>query len=104
MSEIKNAIISNIQITKADHDILTAWLNFDFGDYQQGFGGYTLYSPRFGDSKFSGRFIWRVMEITDVLEGSQLKGNAIRVRMDNDKIKAIGHIIREDWFCPDDEV
>lgn len=104
MSESKNAIIKSATITNDDHGVLTAWLTLDYGDSCQGFGGYCLYLPKsFTHHKrhtVAGHFIWRCMEIAGASAWDKLPGKTIRVRGTHSGIEAIGHIVKEDWFCP----
>jgi hypothetical protein len=102
--ESKNAVIKSARITTDDHGCLSAWLDLDFGGTGQGFGGYALYLPKsFTNHEMksvAGHFIWRVMEIADVTEWSRLPGKTIRVKGDHCGIESIGHIVKDDWFCP----
>lgn len=104
MIEERNAIITHAEITNDDHGLLTAWLTLDYGGMGQGFGGYCLYLPKsFTHHKLlshAGHFIWRVMEIAGVEKWSQLPGKTIRVRHQHSGVEAIGHIVKNDWFCP----
>jgi hypothetical protein len=112
--EIKNAIIDRLSLDTGDRGLLTAWLHLDYGDgCHQGFGGFTLYLPKSythftekGD--FAGHFIFRCMEIAGVDAWDKIKGKSIRVKYEdgqgfNRSIKAIGHITKDDWFCPSED-
>lgn len=104
---IYNAIIEKVSIDDADRGLLTAWLYLDYGGSGQGFGGYSLYLPKSFDHhkmlSHAGHFIWRCMEIGGVNKWHDLRGKTIRVRIDNGLAKAIGHIVKDDWFCPADD-
>lgn len=105
--EIKNAVIENATLTAEDHGLLSAWLTLDYGGSGQGFGGYALYLPK-GFAKHelksvAGHFVWRVLEIAGVKEWGQLKNKTIRVKVNDSGIQAIGHIVNDDWFCPDND-
>ena len=104
MDEIKNAVIESVELTSDDHGVLSAWLFLDYGGSGQGFGGYSLYLPKsFTHHKLAspaGHFIWRCMEVAGVTEWSKLPGKTIRVRGNRVGIEAIGHIVKDDWFCP----
>ena len=106
---IQNAVIESATITSDDHGLLSAWLSLNYGGSGQGFGGYSLYLPKtFRHHTLespAGHFIWRCMEIAEVTEWSKLKGKTIRVRKADEwgQIEAIGHIVKDDWFCPSDD-
>ena len=102
-----NAVIESASITRGDYGMLSAWLTLNYGGSGQGFGGFSLYLPKsFKHHKLesvAGHFIWRVLEIAEVDEWSQLAGKTIRVRKTDawGRIIAIGHIVKDDWFYPE---
>lgn len=101
----KNAIIESATIDVCEYGLLTIWLNLSYGSSGQAFGGYNLYSeksdPR--DKNVAGHFIWRVMEIAGVKNWAHLAGKTIRVKCDHAHVEAIGHIVKDDWFCPSED-
>lgn len=109
MIETMNAVITYAKITNDDHGLLTAYIGLSYGDGgAQAFGGYSLYLPKsFTHSKreagYAGHFIWRVLEVAGVSEWSELVGKTVRARAEHSKVHAIGHIIKNDWFCPAEE-
>jgi hypothetical protein len=108
MIEIQNAIIESASITTGDRGFLDCWLHLNYGNScGQGFGGYCLYLPKsFTHHKLesiAGHFLFRVMEIAGVTSFDDLKGMSIRVKGDFTSIKAIGHIVKDDWFSPSED-
>jgi len=105
--EQKNAVITSARI-EIERGVLTMWLSLDYGTgSQQGFGGYALYLPKSyrhsnKQSNFAGHFIYRVLTIAGVKSFDDLVGKSIRVKADFDKVHAIGHIIKDEWY-PIDE-
>lgn len=104
MIETKNAVIKSVRLTTADYGCLSAWLELDYGNSGQGFGGYVLYLPHGAKHHrlegTAGHFIYRCIEIGGVEKWEQLPGRTIRVRSEHDKVHAIGHIVKDDWFNP----
>jgi hypothetical protein len=106
MDETRNAIIESATITDGDRGLLTAWIHLDYGGSGQGFGGLALYLPtsfRHHDPSgpnYAGHFIWRVMEVAGVSNWADLPGKTVRVKLARGAARAIGHIVKDDWFNP----
>jgi hypothetical protein len=105
--EIKNAVITKAVITCEERGFLDAWLTLDYGGSGQGFGGYVLYVPKsFQHHKtesVAGHFIFRCMEVAGVTDWESIVGKTIRVKCEHNKVHAIGHIIKDDWFSPSED-
>ena len=105
--DIKNAVIEKVSLTCGDRGFMDAWLYLDYGGSGQGFGGYVLYMPKsFSHHKLesvAGHFLFRCMEIAGASSWETMKGKTIRVRGNRGCIEAIGHIVKDDWFCPKED-
>lgn len=104
--EIKNAVITDAKFDTERG--LSIWVCLDYGGSGQGFGGYLLYGPKgwaahANPGNFAGHFIWRLFEVAGVDDWSKLAGRTVRVRANHGNVKAIGHIIKDDWFDPSEE-
>lgn len=100
-----NAIIEEVNIT-IEQGFLTMDLCLDSGYYTSLFGGEVLYSNNENSSRANvcGLFLYRCMQIAGVDNLKDITGKAIRILIgDDDKIEAIGHIVKEDWFDPSQE-
>lgn len=104
---IENAVIESTEIDMGDRGLLTAWIELAYSSGGQGFGGYALYLPKGWAhhelKSFAGHFIFRALEVAGVEKWSQLKGKTVRVRHTCVHVEAIGHIIKDDWFCPESD-
>ena len=105
--KIQNAIIEAATISYGDRGFLDVWITMDYGGSGQGFGGYTLYLPKsFSHHTIespAGHHIFRCMEIAGVTNWDKMKGKSVRVLTENGLIKAIGHIVKDDWFNPSED-
>lgn len=104
MNNTKNAKITSVVITNADHGLLTCFVNLEHESGAQGFGGYQLYTPKFPKRDHTGFFLWRIMETVGVSRIEDLKGKIVRIEGGHSKIDAIGHVIEDKWFNPSKEM
>lgn len=101
----QNAVIESVSLTTDERGLLTSYLTLDYGGCGQGFGGFALYLPpswthhdKF--APYAGHWIFRVMEIAGVSNWKDLPGKTIRVKSSWTDVEAVGHIVKNDWFCP----
>jgi hypothetical protein len=73
----------------------------DTADGNYGIGGYALYSSPKDPANACGYFLRRVMDVVGVESWNDLPGKYIRVNISKD---AIGNIIKDDWFYPEQEL
>lgn len=108
-----NAQIESASIKIERGFILSAWITLNYGGIGQNFGGYALMLDKTSAhhesaKKFNcaGIFILRILEIAGVESWEELKGKTIRVRKTDEwgSIISIGHIIKDDWFNPEEEL
>lgn len=104
--ETRNAIIERAVIKNDDRVGLTAILNLNYGGLCQNFGYFCLYQPNAGVRTVNamGHFIYRVLEVAGVNSWDELAGKAVRVVCDAEHIEKIGHIVKDIWFDPDEEI
>lgn len=108
MSEIvQNGIITGTRLGFGENGFLDCWLQIEFDGTGQSFGGWALYLPKSWQhhtvESVGGHYLYRVMEIAGVTEWKDVVGRSIRTRGTHSKISAIGHIVKNDWFCPEDD-
>lgn len=105
--EFRNAVIESASLDFGARGCLSMWLQLDYGGEGQGFGGFALYLPKSWRHhqmlSFAGHFIYRTLEIAGVESFDKLVGRTIRAKHNHQNIEAIGHIIKDDWFCPADD-
>jgi len=98
--EIKNAIIKSV-IIENERGMLTASVCVEHDGGVQCFGGYQLLCLDASDEpNWAGLFFFRVMEVCGVWTWDALKGKAIRIRVEDGLIRAIAHIVKDEWFDP----
>ena len=105
---IYNAKVEDVTLEFEDHGCLVFVLYLVHEGGHQAFGNINLMNraqPRFDreGGNVTGWYIKRVFDICEVDKFSQLKGKAIRIREQDGLIKAIGNLIKDDWFCPEQD-
>lgn len=105
--EIKNGVITKADLSWRDYGVLTGFLTLDYGGSSQGFGDHSLYLPKgFKHHELrsvAGHWIFRCLNIAGVKSWDELVGRTVRVKAEQMKVHAIGHIVKEDWFNPGED-
>jgi hypothetical protein len=108
--EISNAKIESTMLGFEDHGIFTCLLYLDYGGSSQGFGQHCLASEHPKDKatypfNYGANYIMGILKAVGVEKWEDLEGKYVRVKREdgwNGKIVAIGHIVEDNWFNPDD--
>jgi hypothetical protein len=88
------------------------WLHLDYGGTGQGFGGHSLMlGPDFKHRKdcergpnYAGVYLDSILRIADAGSWDKLPGKTIRADSDSGKVYGIGHIVKDKWFYPENEI
>ena len=104
---IENALITNVDLSMADHGCLTLAMTLEGGGWGVVYGGYCLGKGYLGadDDFFDGsaagmEYLIRIMDTVGVEKFQDLKGKYVRVANKGwgSSVKIIGHIIKDKWF------
>ena len=89
-----NGTIRSTRLGIEDHGIPTFNLNIGFGNSVQGFGNYDL--------RYKGHqtLIFDVLKALEVESWEKLKGINVRVKREGGLLRAIGHIVKDQWVTP----
>ena len=104
---IENALITNVDLSMADHGCLTLAMTLKGDSWGVVYGGYCLGKGYLDadDDFFSGsasgmEYLIRIMDTVGVEKFQDLKGKYVRVATKGlgDPVKIIGNIIKDKWF------
>lgn len=103
--EIKNAKITRVSLSMADHGCLTFYVGLNGGGWCCNFGGYCIGHGYLGAESFQGseaglEVLMRIMDTVGVECWEDLKGQYCRVKTEGwgGKILSIGNILKDKWF------
>ena len=104
---IENALITNVDLSMADHGCLTLAMALEGDSWGAVYGGYCLGHGYLGadDDFFDGsaagmEYLIRIMDTVGVEKFQDLKGKYVRVAIKTwaDTVNIIGNIIKDQWF------
>lgn len=103
---IENALITNVDLSMADHGCLELAMTLEGGGWGVVYGGYCLGNGYLGadDDFFDGsaagmEYLMRIMDTVGVEKFQDLKGKYVRVAIKRgDSVKIIGNIVKDKWF------
>ena len=104
---IENALITNVDLSMADHGCLTLVMTLEgdswgavYGGYCRGHGYLGAADDFFDGSAVGMEYLIRIMDTVGVEKFQDLKGKYIRVATKGwgDPVKIIGNIIKDKWF------
>ena len=104
---IENALITNVDLSMADHGCLTLAMTLEGSGWGVVYGGYCLGKGYLGadDDFFDGsaagmEYLIRIMDTVGVEKFQDLKGKYVRVANKGwgSSVKIIGNSIKDKWF------
>ncbi len=105
--DIKNALITSVDLTTRDHAAASFDLALDAGEWQVVYGGYKLATAgtymeqeEIEASKKGFEAILNIMWVLESDSLKELKGKYVRVATKGwgDRVRIIGHITKDRWF------
>ena len=103
--KIENALITNVDLSMADHGCLTLAMTLEGSGWGVVYGGYCLGHGYLGADHFDGsasglESIMRIMDVIGVERFQDLKGKYVRVATKGwgGPVKIIGNILKDKWF------
>ena len=106
MEKIENAKITSVTLSMADHGCLVFGLVLE-GEYGGViFGGWSIGHGYLGADVFEGspkgiECLMRIMDTIGVDRWEDLKGQYCRAKFKDQRVYAIGNIIKDKWFEPE---
>lgn len=103
---IENELITNVDLSMADHGCLELAMTLEGGGWGVVYGGYCLGKGYLGadDDFFDGsaagmEYLMRIMDTVGVEKFQDLKGKYVCVAIKRgDSVKIIGNIVKDKWF------
>lgn len=103
---IENALITNVDLSMADHGCLELAMTLEGGGWGVVYGGYCLGKGYLGadDDFFDGsaagmEYLMRIMDTVGIEKFQDLKGKYVCVAIKRgDSVKIIGNIVKDKWF------
>ena len=102
---VENAKITSVDLSMADHGVLTLEIVLEGAAWGCVYGGYVLGHGYLGAKEFSGsgiglESIMRIMDVVGVERFNDMKGKYVRVAVEgiSSPIKIIGNVINNKWF------
>ena len=95
MDGIFNVTIQDTYLGKEDHGIPTCRICVEGDGFGSSFGNYELRT-------YGIDMILSMIEIVGAKSWEDLKGRYARVKIANAKVEAIGHIIKDSWYNPEE--
>lgn len=107
--DISNAEIKDVDLSMADHGVLTLEMTLEGNGWGVVYGGYVLGHGYLGAKEFDGsakglESIMRIMDVVGVERFNDMQGKCIRVATKGwgSSVKIIGNLIKDKWFDIDE--